>query len=308
VLKNIILLDRSAISQTSDYLSQRLTKTTFQNGSWIVLSSLESRIKSKIENIGKPLKDWDIQINYGIKTGFNEAFIISGEKRNELIEKCPEADKIIRPILLGKNIKRFSFEWDGLWLINTHNGVKSKGIPRIKAEEDYPIIYNYLLKYRDALEKRLDQGDHWTNLRNCAYVEDFTRKKIGWGNLALRSQFSFIPGDYLINAPSPFFATESFYLLAVLNSKLADYYIKQLGISRNGGYFEYKPMFVERLPIPIIERKQEEEFELIIKEILNLKKDKKETQSLEQVLDAMIYNLYKLLPEEIEVLERDFIV
>ncbi|HEX8377660.1 MAG TPA: Eco57I restriction-modification methylase domain-containing protein, partial [Pedobacter sp.] len=137
------VLDKDfSINNTSDYLSQRLTKTTFQNGSWIVLSSLESRIKSKIENIGKPLKDWDIQINYGIKTGFNEAFIISGEKRNELIEKCPEADKIIRPILLGKNIKRFSFEWDGLWLINTHNGVKSKGIPRIKAEEDYPIIYN----------------------------------------------------------------------------------------------------------------------------------------------------------------------
>jgi hypothetical protein len=290
--------------QSSDYLSQRFTELTFNSQSWIVLSAVEQRIKDKIEGVGSPLKDWDIRINYGVKTGFNEAFIIDGKKRKELIEKCPKADSIIRPILLGKNIKRFSFEWDGYWLINAHNGVKAKGIPRVDIEKNYPSIYEYLLTYKSELEKRQDQGDHWSNLRNCAYVEDFDKLKIGWGNLALKTQFSFIPGNYIINAPSPFFVTENHYLLAVLNSKVADYYIKQLGVSRSGGYFEYKPMFVEKLPIPVIEKVQEEKFKVLIVEIINLKKNNENTDFLEMEVDKLIYDLYTFHPEEIELLEN----
>ena len=104
--------------QKSDYLKQNATISSFkENKSWVILTPIEKQIKEKIEQIGTPLKEWDIQINYGIKTGFNEAFIINGEKRKELIEQDPKSAEIIRPILRGRDIKRYSYDFADLWLL-----------------------------------------------------------------------------------------------------------------------------------------------------------------------------------------------
>ncbi|MDR1022811.1 MAG: class I SAM-dependent DNA methyltransferase, partial [Prevotellaceae bacterium] len=92
-------------SFSSVFVRQSSSVCSFGAGSWVVLSPIEQRIKAKIEAVGTPLKDWDININYGIKTGFNEAFIISGEKRKELIEQDPKSEEIIRPLLRGRDIK-----------------------------------------------------------------------------------------------------------------------------------------------------------------------------------------------------------
>lgn len=98
--------------------------------SWVILSPIEQSIKRKIEAVGTPLKDWDIQINYGIKTGFNDAFIINTEKRDEILANCQTEEErirtaeLIRPILRGRDVKRYGYDWAGLWLINTHNGLK----------------------------------------------------------------------------------------------------------------------------------------------------------------------------------------
>lgn len=219
------------------------------SSSWTILSNVEQSIKSKIDAIGIPLKDWNVSINYGIKTGFNDAFIISGEKKDELIAADPKSAEIIRPILRGKDIKRYGINYADLWLIVSHNGVKESGIPRINIG-DYPAIKHHLDYFYDKLEKRADKGDTPYNLRNCAYMDDFSKPKIMWGNLCLYSQFSYTEDDYFINAPSPMIVPGSKYLVAILNSKLADWYIRQLGVTRNGGYFEYKPMFIEKLPVP----------------------------------------------------------
>jgi len=144
----------------------------------VILSDIEQRIKAKIEAIGTPLKDWDINIYRGILTGFNDAFIISKSKKDEILANCrtPEerkkTDEIIRPILRGKDIKRYGYDFADLYLINTHNGVKEKGIKRINIE-DYPAIKAHLDSYYPQLEARADQGDTPYNLRNCAYIEDF---------------------------------------------------------------------------------------------------------------------------------------
>ena len=110
------------------------------NDSWVILNSIEQNIKAKIEAIGKPLKDWDIQINYGIKTGCNEAFMISGEKKKELIAKDPKSAEIIRPILRGRDIKRYSYNFADLWLIATFPS-KHYDI------DEYPAIKEYLLTF-----------------------------------------------------------------------------------------------------------------------------------------------------------------
>ena len=147
----------------------------FSNGnSWIILSPIEQSIKRKMEAIGTPLKDWDIQINYGIKTGFNDAFIITTEKRDEILANCQteeeriRTDELIRPILRGRDIKRYGYDWADLWIINTHNGIKGK-LPRVDVNE-YPAIKAHLDQYWDKISTRADKGDTPYNLRNCAYM------------------------------------------------------------------------------------------------------------------------------------------
>ena len=116
----------------------------------MILSPVEQSIKRKIEAIGTPLKDWDISINYGIKTGANDAFIIDGSKRNELISADSKSAEIIRPILRGRDIKRYGFDFADLWLINTHNGIKDKDIPPVDINQ-YPAVKAHLDKYWDKI-------------------------------------------------------------------------------------------------------------------------------------------------------------
>lgn len=114
--------------------------------SWVILSPIEQSIKKKIEAVGTPLKDWDIQINYGIKTGCNEAFIISTEKRKEILNNCQtederkRTDELIRPILRGRDIRRYRYEWAELWLIATFPS-------RHYNIEEYPAVKQYLLSF-----------------------------------------------------------------------------------------------------------------------------------------------------------------
>ena len=259
--------------------------------SWVILSPIERSIKWKIEMMGTPLKDWDIQINYGIKTGFNDAFIISTEKRNEILANCQTEEErtrtaeLIRPILRGRDIKRYGYDWADLWIINTHNGIKGK-LPRVDVNE-YPAIKAHLDQYWDKISKRADKGDTPYNLRNCAYMEDFSKPKIVWGNLNLTASYAMIQDNSFINAPSPMIVPASKFLLAVLNSKLADYYVRQLGVTRNGGYFEYKPMFVEKLPVPQnVDAK-------VVTDIESYVDSKNET-----AIDNAVYILYGLTEEE----------
>ena len=172
---------------------------------WVVLNEIEAQIKRKIEEVGTPLKDWDIQINYGIKTGFNEAFIIDDKKREELLKNCPKADEIIRPILRGRDIGRYKINYENLWLINSHNGTKEQNLPKINLEKDYPGIYKYLLTYEKQLSNRSDKGDHWSNLRNCAYLDIFSGPKILYAetmrlhksDLSNFPRFTFDKGDFI---------------------------------------------------------------------------------------------------------------
>ena len=281
----------------SVFVQQNGTECDFNNSdSWVILSPIEQSIKRKIEAVGTPLKDWDIQINYGIKTGFNDAFIISTEKRNEILANCQTEEErirtaeLIRPILRGRDIKRYGYEWADLWIINTHNGIKGK-LPRIDVNE-YPTIKAHLDQYWDKISKRADKGDTPYNLRNCAYMEDFNQPKIVWGNLNLKASYALVEDNSFINAPSPMIVPANKFLLAVLNSKLADYYIRQLGVTRNGGYFEYKPMFVELLPVPL--NVDAELLRQIESNVIQLN---------EKEIDDLIYSLYGISSNEILYIE-----
>jgi len=305
-LKALTLTDKEELNTLNNDDFTILTKLSEE--SWIILSPEEQKIKQKIERIGTPLKDWDININYGIKTGFNEAFIIDGKTKDELIAKDPQSADIIKPILRGRDIKRYKAEFAELWLINTHTGYKNSKDEIIQPINinDYPAIKEHLDQYWDKLDKRQDKGKTPYNLRNCAYVEDFEKEKISWGNLCLNSQFAIVKQKIFLNAPSPLLTPASKYILAVLNSKIGDKYIRSLGVTRNGGYFEYKPMFVEKLPIPQISQSQQKPSETLINKIISKKESGEDTAVEEKQVDVMVYKLYSLTYEEVKIIEPEF--
>lgn len=319
----------------SVYFIQNSNISNFSGSdSWVVLSQIEKQIKKKIEKIGTPLKDWDIQINYGIKTGFNDAFIITGQQRRELIDLDPKSEEIIRPILRGRDIKRYGYDFADLYLIST--------FPSLQIDiEQYPAIKSYLLSFgkellikngynwvaenylSDWCFKRLEQtgseiyingqkisfanntharkktNNKWYETQDAiSYWDDFSKQKIVWGNLNLEASFAIAPEGIFVNAPSPMIVPANKYILAVLNSKIADYYIRSLGVTRNGGYFEYKPMFVEKLPIPLISVENQNQLITLVEDIsFNTNKH------LQVLVDNIVYKIYNLTYEEIKYIE-----
>ncbi len=147
------IVKEKVLNNLSGYFRQNANFSEFSGSeSWVVLSPIEKQIKEKIERIGIPLKDWDIRINYGIKTGFNDAFIIDGAKRKELIEQDPKSEEIIRPLLRGRDIKRYSYEFADLYLITT--------FPSLKIDiEQYPAVKQHLMSFGyDRLKQTGDNG------------------------------------------------------------------------------------------------------------------------------------------------------
>ncbi|GAA9156169.1 class I SAM-dependent DNA methyltransferase [Helicobacter pylori] len=282
-------------------------------------------LRDKMESVGTPLKDWDIQIYRGILTGANEAFIIPTEKREEILNACKTQEErkrteaLIKPILRGKDIKRYSYEWAGEWVINTHNGYTSNlkfKIPPIDIEK-YPATKAHLDSHWDTIATRSDQGDTPYHLRNCAYLEDFEKEKIVYGEIVQEPRFYLDNGEcelgYFYAEATSFILTGEHlcYLLGMLHSKLITFAFKTFyaggGLGESG--YRYKKAFIERLPIPKITPQNQELARKITdgaKAILEAKeKDPKaNTQELEKEIDALVYQLYNLTDEEIKIIEN----
>ncbi len=280
-------------------------------------------LRDKIESVGTPLKDWDIQIYRGILTGANEAFIITTEKRKEILNACKtqeereRTERLIKPILRGKDIKRYSYEWAHLWVINTHNGytsaLKSK-IPPIDIEK-YPATKAHLDAHWDTIATRSDQGDTPYHLRNCAYLEDFEKEKIVWNPVSGEYFFTFIKDEFYFNN-SLFMMTSKtletrdlYYILGLLNTTLYRWLtIQMTNLITIGKYAYGSKDKIERLPIPKITTKNQEladKITALVDKILQAKaKDPKaNTQELEKEIDALVYQLYHLTDEEIKIIE-----
>ncbi|MDR1878971.1 MAG: type II restriction endonuclease [Bacteroidales bacterium] len=193
----------------------------------------------------------------------------------------------------GRDIKRYGYEFADLYLITT--------FPSLKIDiEMYPAVKQYLLsfgydrlKQTGELGARKKTNNQWFETQDTiTYWDDFSKQKIVWGNLNLSAAYSLAPEGMFINAPCPIIVPASNYLLAILNSKVADYYIRNLGVTRNGGYFEYKPIFVEKIPVPPSSNE-------IKQKIDNLLQTKEYNE-----IDKLAYKLYSLTKEEIEFIEK----
>ncbi len=312
----------------SDLKSARslpMRQNALSTESFIFANTTLLDLRGKMESVGTPLKDWDIQIYRGILTGANEAFIIPTEKREEILNACKTQEErkrteaLIKPILRGKDIKRYSYEWAGEWVINTHNGYTSNlkfKIPPIDIEK-YPATKAHLDSHYDTIATRSDQGDTPYHLRNCAYLEDFEKEKIVYGEIVQEPRFYLDNGEcelgYFYAEATSFILTGEHlrYLLGMLHSKLITFAFKTFyaggGLGESG--YRYKKAFIERLPIPKITPQNQKLAHKITdcaKAILEAKeKDPKaNTQELEKEIDALVYQLYNLTDEEIKIIEE----
>ncbi len=304
--------------KSTPYLSMK--QNALSTESFIFANATLLDLRDKMESVGTPLKDWDIQIYRGILTGANEAFIIPTEKRDAILNACKtqeereRTDALIKPILRGKDIKRYSYEWAGEWLINTHNGytsaLKSK-IPPIDIEK-YPALKSHLDSHYDTIATRCDQGDTPYHLRNCAYLEDFEKEKIVYPCIMAKEPcFVYEEKGFYAPAPANIITGDKIeitYITALLNSKCIYFAMRKFYMG-GGIEGELKTNNLEKIPIPKITEKNQELARKITdsaKQILALKeKDPKaNTQKLEKEIDALVYQLYNLTDEEIKIIEE----
>lgn len=286
---------------------------------WIISGKESMVLKLQIEKAGKPLKKWAVEIYIGILNGLNDAFLIKSEKRNELIKANKANSAIIKPILRGRDLKKYTYKWDNLWMINTHNGIKKAGIDRVIVENNYPAIYSHLLPYKKELEIRQNKGDHWTNLRNCAYFREFEKPKIIWGELSDVPKFAYDESGMYAEATLFAMTGEKLkYLLTVLNSRLALWYFNQITTTSGMGTSRWKKYKIEQLPIPEInEVKKEAKFVNLAEYLIFLNNDSNPQVNphadnisiasvFEDVVNMMVYELYfeeHMKQEEIDVLQ-----
>lgn len=326
----------------SDFVQQQNNICDFKSSdSWVILSPIEQSIKRKIEAVGTPLKDWDIQINYGIKTGFNDAFIISTEKRNEILANCKNADErqrtdeLIRPILRGRDIKRYGYDWANLYLIATFPA-------RNYDIERYPAVKKYLLSFaEDSLReagydwvadsyladfckqklaqtgkfveiegKRITIGNtpekarkktnnKWFETQDSiSYWEDFCKPKIVYPNMTKYMPFTYDEGAYLTNQKCFIITGELVaYLTAFLNSSLFKYCFRDSFPELQGGTRELSKIFFDKIPVLKVSSAIEQRFIEAVDDI-----QQSYTSQKAKAIDTMFFDLYNLTANECRII------
>ena len=282
---------------------------------WAILSPAELALKHKIEDVGKPLKEWDINIYRGIITGCNEAFVIDEVKCEELIAQDPRSAEIIKPLLRGRDIKRYYTQWAGLYMLATGYDLD---IPN-----DYPAIYNHLETIGEQIESgqirvrgrglfnRDDQGENWWNLRACTYYPEFEKEKVVYPNMTKFLPFVYDPHGFYTNQKCFIITGGNYlkYLTGYFNSGIASKWIRENCPELQGGTRELSKVFFENIPIPpVIEANQHlvRQIEEKVDKILDAKDAAPDAKvsELENEIDEIVYLLYGLTDEEIAIVEE----
>lgn len=262
---------------------------------WIILTPTENAIKQKITNSGTPLKDWNVEIYRGILTGFNDAFIITTEKRQEILNNCVTDDErirttnLIKPILRGRDVIRNGYEWANLWLINTHNGYND--VPRIDIN-NFPSVKKHLDIYWDRVSARSDKGDTPYNLRNCAYMNEFEKPKVIYPETTKGARFVFDEsGIYIDKTCFMLISDAALYLQKTLSSKLFEVAYNKMFSSVELVNHTYQYNKHALLKLPIINDAD------AIRQLTSIDD--------EQQIDIFIYHLYGLTYDEVLIVDPE---
>ena len=316
----------------SDFVQQQHSVCDFDSSdSWVILSPIEQSIKRKIESVGTPLKDWDINIYRGVLTGYNDAFIINTEKRNEILDNCrtdeerKRTEELIRPILRGRDIKRYGYDWADLWLIyipwhfpyqfdDTIQGASEKAENAFK--KLYPSVYSHLLKYKVQLSNRnkAETGIRyeWYAMQRwgAKYWEDFSKPKLVYMEIQTDNPEEGYPFPcysydntkavtlntaYIMSSNS----IDVRYVLGILNSRLGKFLVKLYVTQLQERQFRMLAQYVQHFPIVRTDAiKVSHMVELVDKAIT------KDRVAYDREIDKLAYAIYHLTKEEINYLDN----
>ena len=317
--------NKDSVKNLSVFVQQNGSECDFNNSdSWVILSPIEQSIKRKIEAVGTPLKDWDIQINYGIKTGFNDAFIISTEKRNEILANCQTEDErtrtaeLIRPILRGRDIKRYGYDWAGLYLIATFPS-------RHYDIEMYPAVKKHLLSFGierleqtgkthivngEKVKARKKTNNKWFETQDSiSYWEDFFKPKMLYMEIQTDNPnegypfpcFSYDTNNSIVLNTAYIMCSNTLdirYVLGILNSSvgriIARLYVTQLQERQ----FRMLAQYISKFPIPIIKDKRKDELIEYVQKCL------KDRSDYDTFINEIIYQIYGFNNLEISYIEH----
>ena len=287
------------ITKNSFYYPQ----DNFKMKTWSLAPQINIDITKKIESTGKTLQQLKTKIRLGLATGANDVFVINEQLVKSLVAKDARNAEIIKPVLKGRDIFRYHFNSPSSYILLTKNG--------INVRESYPTVYEYLDSQDEDFKQRGAQGVHWTNLRACAFFDDFKKEKIVWIELSDNGRFALSSDEvYLLNSayfllPPTGMSTK--YLLGILNSRVIQYYLEQVAQTSGMGVSRWINNFVKDFPIPeadeVISNSIIECVSSIINEYSSENPDKSKIAKFEDEVDHMAYKLYGLTDEEITVIE-----
>lgn len=223
----------------------------------------------------------------------NDAFIIDQQTKEKLIAEDPRSAEIIRPILRGKDIKRYGYDFKQTYLIVTHNGNKIKGIPPVNIN-DYPAVKKHLEKYLDKLEKRQDRGDTPYNLRNCVYMDEFSKPKIIYREISQNMDACYVQKEFYVNNKCYIITGDHLlYLLGYLNSRIFNYLILPEANMTGGKGKD----FLDKIFIPNVDLKTEKQITELVSKMQD-EHDSGMAKNLDVNIEDAIFNILRLNKDE----------
>jgi hypothetical protein len=329
---NVLNLDFHDLNETVSASKFIVKKSALEHIGWSLVDEKTQALLKKLKSKGVPLGEYvNGKIYYGIKTGLNEAFVIDKETRDRLIHNDPKSREIIKPFLLGRDIKRYQRPKSDKYLIlipkgwtNLHKGNAKN--PWLWLNESYPAIANHLNPFSVKAERRCDKGDYWWELRTCDYYEEFEKPKIIYPNICKQPEFAYDNNQLYTNQKCFIISLENKYLLALLNSKVTNFMFKMMLPKLRGDFYEPSYVYFRTFPIPIcdyqnvklVEEAGNKSIIDLVDQIISLNQQLSVSSSsaekrsilyhikaIDRIIDKLVYELYGLTNDEIQLIENE---
>jgi type I restriction-modification system DNA methylase subunit len=308
--------------QLQEFVSERaleLSVSSLSPDGWSLSGRKTRQVIEKIKQVSAPLKIF-MQMNplFGIKTGLNQAFIIDNQTRKHLITEDSKSSEIIRPLLTGRDVRRYDIRFADRYLIWTYIDVPI---------EKYPAIFKHLKQFQPQLQKRWDKGNHWWELRACDYYDEFKKPKIIYPDIATTCRFAIDRNGYFSSNTTYFIPKDDLYLLGILNSKLGQFYFSDVCAGLEGGgltYLRFFGQYLEGFPVRTInisnssDKAHHDKMVKLVEPMLSLHKQlaaaktpddktriQRQIDTTDQQIDHLVYELYEITEEEIRIVEDD---
>ena len=317
--------DASDINKTGEFPPFQWIRICPQKAeNWIIVHENEAIIREKIKSAGIPLKDWDVKILFGVKTGYDRAFVITKEQKEFFCATNPDCAKIIEPTLRGRNIHGYFYVFADEWVIIIKQGWTNSNRGNVDPHKffysKYPEIGEHLTKFTvqpskgRGLYNRTDQGDYWWELRPCSYYSEFEREKLVWIQLVdsgdeetkRKGRFAYDKEKlYPMASAVTMTGADIKYLLSLLNSRLISWEMQYIAPTSGMGALQWKKAYVEKLHIPKISKEKQRPFIKLAEKITAAKQANPaaDTTADEKKIDRLVYQLYGLTEEEIKIVE-----